>query len=166
MVPAHDSRRDQAMEDNSFLFSNMVPQRGNFNRLIWENLEFRVNEWAEKVGIFIITGSVFDSDGDGIRDADINVKRMRPWKRVALPTHFYKIVFHMREDGKFDTISFLLPHNNRKFKNKARYLKSKIASIDEIEKVTGTNFFPNIEPVRQEAMERAKAESLILWVTN
>ncbi len=166
MVPANDSRRDQAMVDNSFLFSNMVPQRGNFNRLIWEKLESTVNGWAEKVGVFIVTGSVFDMDNDGIRDADENVKRMAPRKRVAIPTHFYKIVFHIREDGIYDTISFLLPHNNKKFKNSSRYLKSKIRSIDEIETVTGTNFFPNMEPVRQKALERAKAQSLVRWVTN
>lgn len=43
MVPANDSRRNRAMVDNSFLFSNMAPQRGNFNRKIWESLESTVN---------------------------------------------------------------------------------------------------------------------------
>lgn len=166
MLPANDSRRNQAMVDNSFLFSNMAPQRGNFNRKIWEELESKVNEWAEKVGVYIITGSIFDRDGDGTRDPDENAIRMKPRKLVGVPTHFYKIILHIRDDGKFDLISFLLPHNNKTFKNRDKYLTSRIASVDEIEQLTGIDFFPDMPTARQNAVESAKATSLTLWVTN
>lgn len=166
MVPANDSRRNRTMVDNSFLFSNMAPQRGNFNRKIWESLESTVNGWAEKVGVFIITGAIFDRNNDGVRDSDASARRMAPSNRVAIPTHFYKIVFHIRPDGQVDIISFLLPHNNRTHKNENRYLTSRIISIDEIEKLTGVDFFPNLNPASQEAFEGAKARSMVKWVTN
>lgn len=161
MVPANDSKRNQEMMDNSFLFSNMAPQLGNFNRIIWENLESRVNDWGETRGIYIITGSVFDQDDDKERDADEDAIRT---KNVGVPTHFYKIVLHIRDDDTLDSISFLLPHNNKKHANKPAYLKSRIVSIDEIEQVTGIDFFPDLDDERQENMERRKATALNRWV--
>lgn len=166
MLPANDAKRNQAMMDNSFLFSNMAPQRGNFNRKIWENLESKVNEWAEKVGVYIITGSIFDRDGDGARDPDENAIRMKPRKLVAVPTHFYKIILHIRDDGKFDSISFMLPHNNKTIKNRDKYLTSRIVTVDEIEQLTGIDFFPDMPNSRQNTLESTKATSLTLWLTN
>lgn len=166
MVPANDSRRNQTMIDNSFLFSNMAPQRGNFNRIIWERLESTVHGWAQSVGVYIITGAVFDRDNDKQRDADNDAIRMKPRRRVAVPSHFYKIVTHIRADGQIDSISFLLPHNNRVQKNKTRYLNSKIVTIDEIEQRTGIDFFPAMEGARQVEMESRKATSMTKWLTN
>jgi DNA/RNA endonuclease G (NUC1) len=165
MVPANDSRRNQTMIDNSFLFSNMAPQRGNFNRIIWERLESTVHGWAQSVGVYIITGAIFDRNNDKQRDPDDQAIRMKPRRRVAVPSHFYKIVTHVRTDGQIDTISFLLPHNNRVQKNKTRYLNSKIVSIDEIEQRTGTDFFPNMEASRQAELESTKAVSMTRWLT-
>lgn len=166
MVPANDSRRNQTMIDNSFLFSNMVPQRGNFNRIIWERLESTVHGWAKSVGVYVITGAVFDRDNDKQRDADEDAIRMKPRRRVAVPSHFYKIVTHIRTDGQIDSISFLLPHNNRLHQNKSAYLNSKIVSIDEIEGRAGVDFFPGMEASRQAELESKKATSMTKWLTN
>lgn len=155
--------------DNRFLFSNMAPQYGEFNSGIWERLESRVNGWARgKDGIYIITGAVFDRDNNGKRDKDEDALRVAPRNRMAIATHFYKILLKKRADGKFETISFLLPHDRRDDNDSppgvaAEYLKSKIESIDRIEKLTGINFFPDMPGKKQKKIEKNKAADFDNW---
>jgi endonuclease G, mitochondrial len=168
MVPANDLKRGQSSMDNSFLFSNMAPQRANFNQKIWEYLERRVKGWARNAdGIYVTTGAVFDKNNDQIRDNDTEANRVAPRNRVAVATHFYKIILKRRPNGIMDTISILLPHNNISHSEQAAagYLNSKIVSIDEIEKMTGINFFPEMESNRQIQIEAGKATSLNSWFT-
>lgn len=166
MLPANDSKRRQSMMDNGFLFSNMAPQYDEFNRGVWERLESRVHAWAiPSNGLFIITGAVFDRDNDGIRDRDSSAVRMAPTNRVAVPSAFYKILIHRRSSGKVDTKSFLLPHDDRNDTNSFDYLESKIATIDQIEAVTGIDFFPDMEDERELVIEAGKAGWFGGWFT-
>lgn len=59
LAPAADmSWSEQAMNE-SFYYSNMSPQRPNFNRGIWKKLETLVRVWAAlEDTIYIITGPV------------------------------------------------------------------------------------------------------------
>ncbi len=165
MVPRSDLNRTQTAMDNSFIFSNMAPQFPNFNQRVWERLERMVRNWAiVSDGIHVITGAVFDRDGNEQRDADEDADRVNPTERVAIPTHFYKIIIHRRPSGFIDTISILLPHDNRSNTNNDNHLRRNITSIDEIEGLTGIDFFPEL-PDDQEAM----VESFVspgLWDVN
>jgi endonuclease G len=168
LLPANDAKRSAAMMDNSFLLSNMAPQLGNFNQKIWMRLETHVNNWAETTGVNVITGAIFDRDDDRKRDSDSQAVRIPPRKRVARATHFYKIIIHRRPNGVIDTISFIMPHDNKLHGDNVgrdAYLKTKIRSIDEIEERTGINFFPNMPSAQQAEIEAGKATSLNKWFT-
>ena len=165
MVPADDLKRSAAALDNSFLFSNMHPQFEKFNQVVWRRLEAKVNKWAIESGyVLVISGAIFDRDGDGRRDPDADAETFTPQNRVALGTHFYKIVIHHRPTGVVDTISFVLPHNNNK-NSKDSYFKSKIRAIDEIEGHTGIDFFPDMDSVQQGNIEAGKVTGLGAWFT-
>jgi DNA/RNA endonuclease G (NUC1) len=41
-------------------------------------------------------------------------RRVPPRNRVAIPTHFYKIIFKKKALGASDSIAILLPHDNAK----------------------------------------------------
>lgn len=127
-------------------------------------------EWARKKGeVFVISGSVFDKDGDGKRDADkdaVRVKKQNKFKRsVAVPTHFYKIYLHKTEGSGLEAITILLPHNNDKItaKESKAYLQKHLTTIDTIEKVTGIDMPPNVSGAKsspQEAVEKFLAPAL------
>lgn len=164
VVPRADMNRSQTAMDNTFIFSNMAPQHDTFNQGIWARLEDKVRSWAIVAdGVFIITGAVFDKDGDRTRDADDAADRVAPRGRVAVPTHFYKIVLHRRPSGFIDTISILLPHRDEDVFNTNQHLRSHIVSIDEIESLTGIDFLPGLPDQREEAVERFVAPAL--WNT-
>lgn len=165
LVPSADLLRTELAMINSFVFSNMAPQHDRFNQGIWARLESKVRAWARVAdGIYVVTGAVFDKDGDGQRDADEDADVVAPTNRVAIPTHFYKIVLHVRPSGFIDTISILLPHLDQNVGNTNNYLFKHITTIDEIEALTGIDFFPELPDQRENAVEAFRSPAL--WNTN
>lgn len=136
-APAADMKFDQEAMDQSFLLSNMAPQVGiGFNQHIWAHLEDQVRIWAERrQDLVVITGPIYEGNrtiGDD---------------KVAVPTHFYKIVY---EPARHRAIALILP--NRKIKGND--LKPFVCSIDEIEERTGIDFLPQLRKSTQRAVER------------
>ncbi|MGB0555331.1 MAG: DNA/RNA non-specific endonuclease [Alphaproteobacteria bacterium] len=169
MAPNSDFERSLEAMLNTYMFTNMAPQYAGFNQGVWVELEKLVRKWTKKRGqIYIITGAIFDKDGDGKRDSDHLTNRMVSndgLARVAIATHFYKILVEDKGDGKFDAISFILKHDeDRVSGNPARQeLKDGLSAIDEIEAITQYNFFPTWEKAASQAiiqLESSKRSTL------
>ena len=171
LVPNSDMKRTLRSMINTYMMSNMAPQHCNFNRGSWLVLEGLARHWAkENNKIYVITGAVFDRDGVGGRDADSEALRMisnNGDERVAVASHFYKILIHKQSDRSLKTLSILLPHHNEKLpsdsQEKEDFYINHIVSIDEIEQITGVNFLPDYEetnPAHAEEIKRSKAEGL------
>ena len=131
---------------DSFLMSNITPQVGiGFNRGIWKNLEKNMRQWAcVRNTLYIITGPIYqhdkgeliaDRNKDGIDDNGIV---------VDIPSHFYKIALDPR---RIDALAFIIP-NEKIVDNNLRLYQT---SINEIESITGLDFFPvmndNVEKI-------------------
>lgn len=167
MVPRADMNRTEAAMVNTFIFSNMVPQHDRFNQVIWQRLEGYVRDWAEVRGeVFVISGAIFDrNEADG-RDPDDLVNRMPFRGRVAVPTHFYKIILYKRPDDFIETTTFLLRHQDWSPTGTSQadsYLTNRLTSIDEIEELTGIDFLPGLaatDPQKEFAVERSRATAL------
>ena len=92
-------------------------------------------------------------------------------ERVAVATHFYKIILHERPNGFIESMTFLLPHvdSSPSGNQTNSFLKSKLVRIDDIEDLIGIDFFVGIRDLpngqaRETAVERFKASSL--WPTS
>jgi len=60
LCPAADMGFNPVAMEESFLMSNISPQKPEFNRGIWKELETEVREWAKKEHkLYIVTGPVF-----------------------------------------------------------------------------------------------------------
>lgn len=169
MVPNGDMTRTERAMINTYMFSNMTPQHCAFNRGVWQILEELVRHWAEaKETLYVVTGAVYDHDGDMARDSDTDVPRMRSKnkkERVAIPSHLYKILLHQRPDGTVDTLSIMIPNVEKKIPrdDTKQYIEDRITTIDAIEQATGINFFPDItklDPTSESQVESARAASL------
>jgi len=172
LSPNGDMSRALVPVLNSFIMSNMTPQYCQFNRGVWQILESLVRLWVadkDRGTVYVITGSIFDRNNDGKRDPDSSAKRMKSnngKSRVAVPSHFYKIVIHQKSDGTIETISFLLPNDQTDLDGNPafQYLEKHISSIEEIEAVTGLQFFPKVAQERPEAVAAVeKARAAHLW---
>lgn len=148
VTPSADVTTSKISVWNSFVMSNMTPQYALFNRGIWRKLEDYARRWAIANGTaYILTGSTFDRNGDGHRDADSDAPLMKPRKgvpRVAIPTAFYKVIAIEQPDHGLKTLAFILPNTPLAIKSKdtLTYLSSKLVHVEAIEQLTSTDLFP------------------------
>lgn len=135
MCPAGDRRSNFKDYEETFLTSNITPQKYDFNAGIWNRLEQKVRYWAKKQeSIYVVTGGVLTDDLETIG-----------FENVAVPKYFYKVL--LSKDHK-KMIGFLLPHQDSK-----KPLYSFIKPVDEIEKMTGVDFFPSLEDDLESKLE-------------
>ncbi|MBU3725285.1 MAG: DNA/RNA non-specific endonuclease [Burkholderiaceae bacterium] len=145
MAPAADMRWSAQAMAESFYLSNMAPQVGpGMNRGIWSEIEATIRQWVARRGeLFIYTGPIFQTNAPD---------KIGP-NQVAVPTHFYKIVF---DPVRVETIAFVVPnapHPNRR-------IEEFITSVKDIEMRTGLNFLNRISPAVQALIEEAVAPAL------
>jgi endonuclease G len=99
LCPAGDMKFSKNAFDETFLTSNISPQKHDFNDGVWNRLEQKVRFWASKYGkVYVITGGV-------LNDIQKTIGR----EGVAVPEYFYKIIA-TNTNGKIKMIGFLIPH--------------------------------------------------------
>lgn len=141
LCPAGDRRYNKSAHDETFLTSNISPQKHDFNSGIWNKLEQKVRYWANKYdGVFIVTGGVLDGKMKTIGD-----------EAVSVPNQFYKVLID-NNTGKTKMIAFLMPH---KESNKPLY--EFVVSVDTIEKLTGIDFFPELDDAIENKLEASSS---------
>ena len=139
LCPAGDRKFSKKAHDDTFLTSNISPQKHDFNAGIWNRLEQKTRYWANKYDkLYVITGGVLEDNLQTIGD-----------EKVSVPTHFYKILLDYTQP-EVKAIAFLLPH---KESNKPLY--EFVVSIDMIEQITGIDFFPALPDGMEKIMEQS-----------
>ena len=143
LAPAADMKwSDEAMEE-SFYMSNISPQNQNLNRGVWKSIEELVRESATKYGkLLVVTGPVF-TDKKGLGEIGEN--------RVLIPNGFYKVL--LSYDGEYSGIGFYCENVAGKKK-----LTEYARTIDEIEELTGIDFFHRLPDETETAVESCYAE--------
>jgi endonuclease G, mitochondrial len=134
LVPAADMAFSDKSMLESFYYSNISPQNSLFNRGGWKKLESQVRNWGKSFDIIVVTGGVLN---DSLKTIGIN--------RVSIPNQFYKIVY---APSKNEMIGFLMP-NKKIYDDIVDY----ITTVDEIENITGIDFFINLEDEIEELLE-------------
>lgn len=126
LAPAADMKwSGQAMKE-SFYLSNISPQNKNLNRGVWKSIEELARENASRHGkVLVVTGPLFKTEkGKGSIGSN----------RVTVPDAFYKVL--LIESNGFSGIGFYCENVAGK-----QELYTYARSIDEIEELTGIDFF-------------------------
>src|SRR5205085_1896067 len=135
-APAGDFS-NQTLKNQSFFLSNMAPQSPPLNQVFWRLLENQVRKWARNDSpINVFTGGFFyetKEEDPKTADGQVHYRRIGT-NQVAVPTHFYKIVFGKDEQGESRAVGFVV--ENRAYDKKAKF-EDVIKSIDWIEARTG-----------------------------
>lgn len=139
LCPAGDRKLSKEAFDETFLMSNVSPQVYEFNGGVWNRLEQKTRYWATKYEhLYIITGGVLTD----------NLKTIGT-EEVAVPNYFYKIILDYHEP-EIKVIAFLMPHEAS---DKALY--KFVTSVDEIESLTGIDFFPALDDAIENRLEKS-----------
>ncbi|MBL9193070.1 MAG: DNA/RNA non-specific endonuclease [Opitutaceae bacterium] len=156
MAPAGDFNRSQAATDESFFMSNMSPQIGpGFNRAIWSYLEDLARELISGADSgYVLTGPMFiDPKEEDPETADGLVPVTWVKQRVAVPTHYYKIVVTLRE-RKASCVAFVLENKSYDMPKRDIRFSEFVKSVDWVEARTGINFMPDLPPNLERQLER------------
>lgn len=139
MCPAADNKWSQQAMDESFLMTNICPQIGSLNRGGWNSLEIQCRKWVEEYGdIYIVAGPILYKGKH---------KRIGE-NKVVVPEAFFKVVLCLRDEPK--AIGFIYK-NARSEGDKADYVNS----IDQVERITGIDFFPTLPDSIENRVEAA-----------
>ena len=128
MCPAGDSRWSGEAMKESFYMTNICPQHPNLNGGDWHELEQACRRWAEKDKLYIVCGPI------------LYKKALNPpigkEHQIRVPDAFFKVILTGVEKGNPRAIGFI-------YKNSAgnRPLDSYVNSIDQVERITGLDFF-------------------------
>ena len=145
MCPAGDNKWDADAMSETFLLSNMCPQNRSLNSGLWNRVETDCRKWAKKYGgVYIVCGPLYYNKEHEVIG----------YNKVVVPEAFYKVILCL--EGKPKAIGFVVK-NNEGAKKKDQYVNS----VDEVERITGIDFFPALPDEIENEVE-AKA-NLYEW---
>ena len=151
MAEAASFKRSQTAMSETFLLSNMAPQKSALNRRIWADLEDQVRSLARSHGrIWVFTGNIFQ-DAQGAPTEP--VKRIGG-NRVAVPTHCYKVILCEHSDGTHEVFAFILPNQAAPINGGPQKF---LQTVDRVEKLTGLDFFAVLPDEEEDRLERTPA---------
>lgn len=139
LAPAGDMHFSREAMDRSFLMSNISPQESSFNRGIWRELEEQVRDWTRGYKhLYVVTGPVLTQRAKA-RIGD---------NYVAVPRAFYKVLLDY-DEPELKAVGFVI--NNEK---SDQPLDTYAMSVDEVEEITGLDFFHELPDNLEEKLER------------
>ena len=145
LCPSGDNKWSEKAQTQSFLLTNICPQNHDLNVGDWNDLEIQCRYWAKRMGnLYIVTGPVFYN----------GVKKTIGKHGVAVPDAFFKVVL---DDGrKAKAIGFVYPNRGGH-----QDMDQCVRSVDEIERITGIDFFPMLDDNVEDVVEAASNKRMI-----
>lgn len=138
MCPAGDNKWDKQAMTESFLFTNICPQNHGLNKYEWNDVEMMCRRWARKYGaVDVVCGPLYNRSG-----AAKTIGR----NKVRVPERFFKVVLCRKGEPK--AIGFVYCNEGRK-----QLLKDAVCTVDEIEKLTGIDFFTALDDKTEKRIE-------------
>jgi endonuclease G len=139
LAPSADFRWSAKALSESYFYSNMSPQRPDFNRISWALLEDLLREYIinhPETQLYVITGPVLH---------DQLPKVERSINQVSIPEYYYKAVLDLQNKR---AIAFMMPNQLCEYPTESYAL-----SIDSLESITGIDFFPALDDDLEHQLE-------------
>ncbi len=139
LAPSADFKWSKKALSETYFYSNMSPQLGSFNRKKWAQLERSIRSYLVKSSntqLYVVTGPLLSDDLETIE---------RSSNKISVPNYYFKVVLDLVNEK---AIGFVMPNKALK-----KSISSFAVSINEVEALTGINFFSKIEDGLEERLE-------------
>lgn len=147
MCPAGDNRWHWKAMQESFYMTNICPQNHNLNRGDWKELEEACRQWAQEEGrIYIVCGPIL---------YDRKHRTIGKRHKVTVPEAFFKVVL-CADSNPPKAIGFIYKNTSGNHP-----LDSYVNTVDEVERITGIDFFPALPDEIEKKVEATY--DLRLW---
>ena len=128
MCPAGDNKWDEEAMKESNLLTNICPQHASLNSGLWNKIEQDCRIWSKQYGdLYIVCGPILYNKEHETIGAN----------KIVVPEAFFKVILCLTGTPK--AIGFVVKNNEGK-KKKDQFVNT----IDEVERITGIDFFPNL----------------------
>ena len=149
-LPSADRQCSEAANAQTFYGTNMTPQLNAHNEGIWSNLEGKVRTIAQGSDTtYVVTGVMVSATSKKEKDSY--------GQSVTIPDAYFKAMLRYSKTstlGQWNAAAFYLEHRNYS----ESLGKSHSMSIDELEEITGIDFFVNL-PAKIGEEQAAKVEA-------
>ena len=152
------SQYGQLAQLETFLMSNICPQNPDMNQGIWADLEneerkiSQVDKTNKQVhDLFVITGPIFELDPPDTLNSG-----------VAIPTSFFKIIAYKEGfGGTIKASAVRIPQEVN-----GSNIEDFLTTVDEIEILTGIEFFSELSNTKQANLESRKRNLKLEEINN
>ena len=149
-LPSADRQCCYDANAQTFYGTNMTPQLNAHNEGIWSSLESKVRTIANASDTtYVVTGVIVSASGKKEKDSNGN--------NVTVPDAYFKVLLRYSKSstlGQWNAAAFYLEHRSYS----GGIGKEHSMSVDELEQITGFDFFANL-PAKVGEATAAKIES-------
>ena len=137
----------------TFYMSNMSPQMSSFNQGYWITLEGLVQRKGRDASF---SDTLYVVKGGTVREDQISGYVRRNNGNMAIPKYYYMALLKVK-NGTYSSIAFWMEHKEYGYSNEHQAPLSEIrkdaVSVNQLERLTGINFFPNLPDDIEEVVE-------------
>lgn len=138
MAPAADMKWSEEAMDDSHSLVNMCPQEHSVNGGIWSTIEQKTRNWAKRdSALIVICGPILTDE----------MPQTIGYTGVKVPRRFFKVVLAPFAEPP-RAIAFIVPNYYNTFQ-----LDQLVCSVDDVEAITGYDFFGCLPDSIEEAVE-------------
>lgn len=142
LVASNDRRNSREANDQTFYMSNMMPQSSGFNGICWTNYEFFVQTLGRNESfcdtLYVVKGGTLDQVRQTITVSG---------HTVPVPRYFWTALLRVKGDS-YAALGLWVEHRDVYSEltpvEITAELREHAVTIDQLETLTGINFFPNL----------------------
>ena len=143
MAAAADMKWSKQAIRESYYMTNICPQTPSLNNGCWLNLERQVRKWVKEYD------SIFIACGPVVRDGHETICDEHP---IAVPRAFFKVLLVQTRKHEWRGIGFIM-YNEKNIESQP--LLSYAMSVDDVERITGIDFFYTLPDSIEEYVEKS-----------
>ncbi len=147
-IPSGSRTATYHENSQTFYFTNMTAQVSSFNQGVWANLENKVRGFASSCDtLYVVTGPVLTTSSD----SSIDYIEDRAGNMVAVPKAYFKVLlkYNISSNTYYSTGFYF---TNEKY-NRSQPDISDMRTVNEIEQLTGIDFFKNLPDEIEESVK-------------
>ena len=134
IIASADRLNSMEANEQTFYLSNIMPQTNKLNTGTWEDMENQLRLWNtsdyRKTMYVVKGGTIGDHQTLGQTSTGLTI-----------PRYFFMAILSER-NGSYNGMAFILEHTNPS--GKGTTLKNYVFTIDQLEELTGIDFFCNL----------------------
>lgn len=141
LAPLASFKGSESCFETNYL-SNITPQKINLNRGPWKLLEEKERKLLDTFElVFVMTGPLYEKDMGKLPNAN---------EKHLIPSAYWKIIIVPITQKKFEAVAFIFSQD---VDYNVRFIDH-LTSIDEIERRSKLDFFPLLDNITEEKIEK------------